>query len=85
MIEALLQYSGNKNIMDIQDNIEVGNNSPMHLATKLNMIDVVDMFLQCGSDPTVAIKNGFTALHIAAREGYYDMCKMLVSKGKYFW
>ena len=84
MIEALLHYSGNKNIIDIQDHDEVGKNSPMHLATKLNMIDVVELFLQCGADPTVANKNGFTALHIAAREGYYDMCKMLVSKGKYF-
>ena len=30
---------------------------------------------------TIQNKNGFTCLHIAAREGFLDMCKLLVAKG----
>ena len=46
------------------------------------MIDIVDMFIQCGGDATIQNKNGFTCLHVAAKLGYLDMCKLLVNKGK---
>ena len=55
----------------------------MHMAVKLNMLDVIDRFLECGGDMTIQNKMGFTCLHIAAREGYVDMCKLLVAKGKF--
>ena len=54
----------------------------MHKAVELNMLNVIDMFFQHGADGTVQNKNGFTCLHIAAREGFTDMCKLLVAKGK---
>ena len=79
MIETLLKYKANPNITDHE---EIGMNTPVHKATEKNMIDVVDLFLECGCDPTIANKNGFTALHIAARNGYYDMCKLLLARGK---
>ena len=46
------------------------------------MLDIVDLFIQCGADATIENKNGFTCLHIAAKEGYLDMCKLLITKGK---
>ena len=56
----------------------------MHRAVEKNMIDIVDMFIQCGGDATIQNKNGFTCLHVAAKLGYLDMCKLLVNKGKTF-
>ena len=54
----------------------------MHRAVEKNMLDVIDMFFQCGGDATIQNKNGFTTLHIAAKHGFVDMCKLLVTKGK---
>ena len=45
------------------------------------MVDVVDMFLGFGGDPTAKNKSGFTCLHIAARNGYKNIVKLLMSKG----
>lgn len=65
------------------ENHEIGANTPMHKATEKNMIDVVDMFLSYGGDPTLKNKAGFTCLHIAAREGRAEIVKLLVNKGNY--
>ena len=56
----------------------------MHRAVEKNMLDIVEMFIQCGGDPTIQNKNGFTLLHVAAKFGYLDMCKLLVTKGKFY-
>ena len=80
MIETLLQYGADPNI---QENEDIGFNTPLHRAAENNMLDVMDLFLQCGGDPSIQNKNGFTCLHIAARNGYLDMCKLLVTKGKF--
>jgi ankyrin repeat protein len=53
----------------------------MHKATEKNMIDIIDKFIYFGGDPTVKNKAGFTALHIAAREGKIEIVKLLLSKG----
>ena len=45
------------------------------------MIDVVDLFLNYGGDPTIKNKAGFTALHIAARDGHGEIAKLLLNKG----
>lgn len=39
------------------------------------------LFLKYGGDPTIKNKTGFTALHIAAREGRAEIVKSLVSAG----
>lgn len=52
----------------------------MHLATELNMKDVVAKFLNCGGDPEIINQQGFSCLHIAAREGHTDLVKLLMSK-----
>ena len=46
------------------------------------MLDVMEMLLEHGGDPSLRNKHGFTCLHIAAKEGLYDMCKLLMAKGK---
>ena len=55
----------------------------MHRAVEKNMLDIIELFIQCGGDPTIQNKNGFTLLHVAAKHGYLDMCKLLVAKGKF--
>ena len=39
------------------------------------------MLLIFGGDPTIANKNGFTSLHIAARNGHADIVNLLINKG----
>ena len=78
IIEVLLQYGADPNK---QENYEVGKNTPMHLAAERNMIQVIDQFVGCGGDVTLQNKQGFTCLHIAAKEGHADMCKLLVARG----
>lgn len=48
------------------------------------MIDVVDMFINYGGDPTIKNKVGFTSLHIAARDGRTEIVKLLLNKGELF-
>ena len=54
----------------------------MHMAVERNMLDVIELFMQCGGDPTIQNCHGFTCLHIAAREGLVDMTKLLLTKGR---
>ena len=79
MITTLLEYGADPNV---QENENVGKNTAMHKATELNMLETIDIFFQHGADGTIQNKNGFTSLHIAAREGLLDMCKLLIAKGK---
>ena len=79
MIHALLSRGADPNQAD---NEEIGGNTPMHKAVEKNMLDVVELFLEHSADPSKQNKNGFTCLHIAAREGLVDMCKLLVGRGK---
>ena len=52
----------------------------MHLATELNMKDVVAKFINCGGDPEIKNQQGFSCLHIAAREGHADLVKLFMAK-----
>lgn len=48
------------------------------MACERNMIRVVtNMIEKYGGDPSIQNKYGFTALHIAAKEGYLDLTKVL--------
>ena len=40
----------------------------------------MDMFVAFGGDPTIKNKAGQTCLHIAARNGDKEMCKLLLEK-----
>ena len=78
IIEILLEAQAQPNIAD---NENVGGNTPMHLATERNMINILDRFQNCGGDPNTKNSQGFTCLHIAAREGFTDIVKQLIAKG----
>ena len=57
----------------------------MHLAVSLNMLPVLELFLDMEEPaPDLEMKNtnGFTILHIAAVKGYVDICRVLVDTGK---
>ena len=44
-------------------------------------MEILDLLLQFGGDPTIKNKAGFTGLHIAARKGYTEIVKLLMAKG----
>jgi ankyrin repeat protein len=48
------------------------------------MIDIVNLFMDYGGDPTIRNKVGFTSLHIAARDGRVEIVKLLLSKGIFY-
>ena len=52
----------------------------MHLATELNMKEVIDKFLNCGGDPEAKNQQGLSCLHIAAREGHTELVKKFIAK-----
>ena len=43
---------------------------------------IAELLLLFNADPTISNKNGFTALHIAARHGHIDIVNLLVNKGE---
>lgn len=45
------------------------------------MLDAVQLFLRYGGDPTIKNKAGFSALHVAARDGRAEIVKVLVAAG----
>ena len=62
------------------DNLTIGGNTPLHLATERNMKDTVAKFLNCGGDPDIKNQQGFSCLHIAAREGHADLVRLFIAK-----
>ena len=77
MIDTLLHYNADPNA---QENADIGGGSPLHLAVELNLLAAVDSLIKYQGDPTLQNAQGFTTLHIAAREGYYDMCCKLMDQ-----
>ena len=55
----------------------------MHVAAELNMLQVMDKFIDLGGDMTAVNNRGFTCLHLACRDGHTDMVKLLLARGKY--
>ena len=49
MIETLLYYRVDPNLAD---KLEVGGNTPMHMAAEANMVDVMELFLNHNGDDT---------------------------------
>ena len=61
----------------------------MHLAVSKNMVQTMECFLALEEPapvPDLEIKNnqGFTVLHIAAANGFFKICEILMETGKYF-
>ena len=62
------------------DNIDLGGNTPLHLATERNMKDAVIKLMGHGGDAELPNQMGFSCLHIAAREGHTDLVKIFKAK-----
>jgi ankyrin repeat protein len=60
---------------------DLGNDTPLIIAAKLGVVELVRLLLESGAD--VDKPNGFqqTALNIAAAKGYLDMCRLLLDWG----
>ena len=77
IINILLEAGAQPNLKDSEN---VGGNTPMHIATELNMRDTVAQFILLGGDPEISNSNGFTCLHIAAREGHTDLVRRFIAE-----
>lgn len=53
------------------------------LATRGNFIQVVELLLTREPNVNVADQNGLTALGMAARDGYADICESLINSGAF--
>lgn len=42
--------------------------TPLHIATAKNLVEMVDLLLKCGVDPTVTDGAGNTAVHLAVKD-----------------
>jgi len=66
---------------NIQDHHSVGKNTPLHIASQQNKLEMCQILLQHGANPNIQNKLGFSPLHLAAREGREDIIKLLLSRG----
>lgn len=60
--------------------MDIGGNTPMHIAAEKNMFKILDQFINCGGDPELRNQLGFSCVHIAAREGHTEIIKLLKAK-----
>ena len=76
--ELLLKKGADPNRQELQ---EIGGCSPLQRAVEKNNYKMVALLLQNGANPQIKSKNGFTALHYAAREGFKEIVVLLVASG----
>ena len=53
LVDLLLKKGADPNT---KDNLEVGHNTPLHLAADLNLINIMELFLEGGGDATIKNK-----------------------------
>lgn len=61
--------------------LSVGGKTPLHLAVDEGIPKVVETLLQYYANPNIQDSQGFTALHIAARRGFFVIAQMLLLRG----
>lgn len=54
---------------------------PMMIAVEKNSIELTTYFLDLGVDINTPDRHGHTPLSVAAKEGYYDLSKLLIDRG----
>jgi ankyrin repeat protein len=74
-----LLYEAGTNINCISNDL-TRNLHPIHFASKFNMLEIVNFFLQQKIDIEQKTFFGLTPLHIACEYGNYEMVKFLLSK-----
>jgi len=66
---------------DINKPMGEGGESPVHLAVRAGLVDVVKTFLEIGASPAATSISGESALHVAVSEGREEICRLLLSAG----
>lgn len=66
-----------KNVLDIQNNLY---QSPLHLATYLNLTLVVSELMEKGASLGLQDRNGNTALHVACQQGQPEMASEMTRR-----
>ncbi|OJW67106.1 MAG: hypothetical protein BGO68_00010 [Candidatus Amoebophilus sp. 36-38] len=69
--------SENKTSINESDNF---NNTPLHLAVRLNNLEIIKLLLQAGADTRVKNKLSETPLHVSAMFGNIEMIDLLLDK-----
>lgn len=65
--------------MDTQDN---SGNTPLHTAIRLGNMDIVEMLINSGVNPTLKDQYGMTPLNLACARGELEIVKLLLPKVK---
>lgn len=76
--EHLLRKGADPNKQELQ---EIGGCTPLQRAVEKNNYKMAALLLQNGANPQLKSKNGFTALHYAAKEGFKDIVVLLIASG----
>ena len=53
----------------------------MIIASSNNFLDIANLLLDFGADPTARDNYGLTCLHHAGKNGHLEMCLLLISRG----
>lgn len=77
-IETLIELGAKVNRSLHHDTASDFGWSALHVAANNGSIDATKVLLANGLDPALALKNGLTPLHIAAREGHVEIAHTLV-------
>ena len=75
-IETLIDLGANVNAQRTDDRV-----TPLILSGGWNNFMAVYLLLDHGADANIARDNGYTPLHRAVSEGFFDITKLLVQKG----
>ena len=82
-IAKTLQKSGilksSKDILEATDPFTY--ETPLHFAAKFPNQVSTEILLACGVNPDLKNQKGYTALHLAAKEGFDKTCKVLLDNG----
>lgn len=73
----MVQQGANKTLNEKDDD----DDTPLHLATKDENIEVMKLLLQKRAQLDAKDKNGYTPLHLASSLGHLEVVKCLVEKG----
>jgi ankyrin repeat protein len=77
-VNLLLDFGANPNT---RTEPNLGNESPLIMASANNYFQVANLLLDFGSDPTAKDGYGLTCLHYAAKNGHLEMCLLLIARG----
>jgi len=67
-----------KSVVNLESSAGV---TPLHIASAINSVDMVDLLVKNGASIGAATKEGFTPLHFAASRNHPEVVRNLLDKG----